>query len=157
MKHVDLYTDGACSGNPGKGGYGFILCYKETTKEFSQGYKFTTNNRMEMMAVIYGLKKLKEPCEVTVTTDSRYVLDGMTKWIFSWLKKGIFTNNPQKIKNADLWKELYNLSRVHKLSWQWIKGHNEHPQNERCDELARNAAASSDLLNDTQYELESKK
>lgn len=151
MKHVQIFSDGSCLGNPGKGGYGAILRYNEHEREISAGYALTTNNRMELMAVISGLEALKEPCEVTITTDSRYVMDGMTKWMDSWIKKGFFQNNSSKIKNQDLWTKIYNYSKVHKLNWVWVKGHNNHPENERCDELAKKAANGTNLLKDTGY------
>ncbi len=137
MKKVFLFSDGACSGNPGPGGYGVILRYKDTEKEFSGGEPETTNNRMELMGVITGLSALKEPCEVLVTTDSKYVVDSITKgWVHSWQKKGWVKSDKKPALNVDLWKQLLPLLEIHKVTFNWVKGHAGHPENERCDALA---------------------
>jgi ribonuclease HI len=137
MKKLTLYTDGACSGNPGPGGWGAILIYGDHQRELNGGETPTTNNRMEMMAVIEGLRALKNPCEVTIFTDSKYVLQGMTEWRFNWIKKGWKTADNKPVKNADLWQILVELDKTHTLTWQWVKGHNGDPMNERADTLAR--------------------
>ncbi|MGB0375671.1 MAG: ribonuclease HI [Flavobacteriaceae bacterium] len=148
---IVLYTDGSSLGNPGPGGYGIILEWvgKNYRKEFSQGYRYTTNNRMELMAVIVGLETLKQkPCNVLVVSDSRYVVDAVTKkWVLGWEKKN-FKNK----KNPDLWRRYLRIARKHQLEFQWVKGHNEHPQNERCDALAQGAAKSQVLEIDENYE-----
>ena len=133
MPNVFIYTDGACSGNPGPGGYGTILTFGKHEKEMSEGYQRTTNNRMELMAVVKGLEALKqEGLDVTVVTDSKYVCDAFLKnWIAGWKKK-----NFKNVKNLDLWKVLIALTSKHKVQWQWVKGHAGHPMNERCDQLA---------------------
>ena len=137
MKKVFLFSDGACSGNPGPGGYGVILRYKDTEKEFSGGEPETTNNRMELMGVITGLSALKEPCEVLVTTDSKYVVDSITKgWVYSWQKKGWVKSDKKPALNVDLWKQLLPLLEIHKVTFNWVKGHAGHPENERCDAMA---------------------
>lgn len=136
-KSITLYTDGACLGNPGNGGWGTILDYKGAQKEFSGGEKNTTNNRMELMAVIKGLEQLKEPCDVKIVSDSQYVLNSITKWIFGWIKKDF-----KDVKNPDLWKQYLIVSKGHNITTEWVKGHNGHPENERCDLLATNAAKS---------------
>lgn len=139
MKQVDLFTDGACSGNPGPGGWGAILRYGAHEKELSGGENPTTNNRMELMAVIEGLSSLKSACAVTVHTDSRYVMDGVTKYIFNWKRNGWKTADKKPVKNVDLWERLDAAISRHKVEWTWVKGHAGHPENERADELARNA------------------
>ena len=137
MKEVDVFSDGACSGNPGPGGWGSILRFKGIEKELSGGEPETTNNRMELLAVINALESLKEPCKVNITTDSKYVCDAFLKnWLTSWLNNGWKTANKKPVKNRELWERLYNLSQKHELSWFWIKGHAGHPENERCDKLA---------------------
>lgn len=136
MKHVDIFTDGACSGNPGPGGYGIIMKYKETVKELSGGDARTTNNRMEMTAVITALETLKEPCEVTLYSDSKYVIDSVTKgWVYNWEKKN-WKRGSEPVPNTELWKQLLSLLGKHKVEFVWVKGHAGHPENERCDELA---------------------
>ena len=140
MKKVAIYTDGACSGNPGKGGWGAVLVYRSAEKELSGGEKNTTNNRMELTAVIMALKELKEPCEVTVTTDSKYVCDAINRgWLESWRKNGWRKADKKPALNVDLWEELLTLLAVHKVEFVWVKGHNGHPYNERCDKLAVSA------------------
>lgn len=149
MKKVIVYTDGACSGNPGPGGYGVILQHGKHTKELSAGFQNTTNNRMEMMAVIAGLSALKEPCEVTVVTDSRYVVDAIEKgWVRRWEANGWMRNKEEKALNVDLWRRLLKLLEKHHVTFTWIRGHNHHPHNERCDRLAVVAAAQPDLPKD---------
>ncbi len=134
---IELYTDGACSGNPGPGGWGCILRYKGTEKELCGGEPATTNNRMEMMAVIQGLSALKRACIVAVYTDSQYVQKGITEWIWGWKKRNWKTADNKPVKNADLWQQLDALAKTHKISWHWVKGHAGHVENERADALAR--------------------
>jgi ribonuclease HI len=149
MKKVTIYTDGACSGNPGPGGYGVILEYAGKTKELSAGFANTTNNRMEMMAVIAGLSALRQSCEVTVVSDSRYVVDAIEKgWVQKWKANGWMRNKKDKASNVDLWSKMLKLLAKHRVSFTWVRGHNQHPQNERCDALAVKAAAQSDLPED---------
>ena len=137
MKTVTLYTDGACSGNPGPGGLGAILEYKGVEKEFSGGEASTTNNRMELTAVIEGLGKLKEPCIVELYSDSKYVIDGLEKgWAEGWKKKGWIKSDKKPALNPDLWEQLLQLSHVHTMHYHWVKGHAENPKNNRCDQLA---------------------
>jgi ribonuclease HI len=134
---VELFTDGACSGNPGPGGWGCILRYKGTEKELCGGEPATTNNRMEMMAVIQGILALKRPCTIAVYTDSQYVQKGITEWIWGWKKRDWKTADNKPVKNADLWQLLDAEVKKHKISWHWVKGHAGHVENERADELAR--------------------
>lgn len=137
MKKVEIFTDGACSGNPGPGGWGAILRYNGVEKELSGGASDTTNNRMELSAVIFALKALKMPCEVVVTTDSKYVYESITKgWVYSWQKNGWRKADKKPALNVDLWTELLDLLDKHQVTFNWVKGHNEHPENERCDRLA---------------------
>jgi len=142
LQHVEIATDGACKGNPGKGGWGVVLRMGSTEKELSGGEAHTTNNRMEMMAAIQGLKALTRPCRVTLSTDSRYVMDGLTKWIHGWMKNGWRTADKKPVKNADLWQELLAAAKPHQVKWVWVKGHAGHPDNERADKLASDAAIS---------------
>lgn len=143
MKKVKIYTDGACLGNPGIGGYGAILKYNGHKKEISGGYENTTNNRMEITAVIEALKLLKEPCDITIYSDSQYVCNAITKgWAKSWEAKGWMRNKKEPALNADLWKKLLELIENHKVELVWVKGHAGHPENERCDALAVEAAKS---------------
>lgn len=147
MKEVYLFTDGSCLGNPGPGGYGAILRYKEHEKELSKGYLNTTNNRMELLAVIAGLSSLKEKCKVYIYTDSQYVKNGIESWISGWIRNGWKTSAKKEVKNKDLWQKLNALCSEHEVLWQWVKGHNGHEENERCDVLARSAASQDkDLL-----------
>jgi ribonuclease HI len=139
VTHVDIFTDGACSGNPGPGGWGAILRTGEHEKELSGGERTTTNNRMELTAVIRGLEALKRSSAVTIHTDSRYVMDGLTQWLPKWKKNGWKTADKKPVKNEDLWRELDALCAKHELQWRWVKGHSGHPENERADELARRA------------------
>ena len=143
MTAIEIFTDGACSGNPGAGGWGVILRYGETEKELSGGDAQTTNNRMELTAVIEALKALKRECEITLYTDSRYVMDGVNEWLPNWKKNGWKTTNKKSaVKNLELWQELDSLLPKHKIKWVWVKGHNGHQENERVDKLARDAAKS---------------
>ena len=138
-KRVEIFTDGACSGNPGPGGYGAILRYGEHIKELSGGEEQTTNNRMELTAVITALEALKEPCLVILTTDSKYVVDGIEKgWAKSWRENGWKKKDKKPALNPDLWGKLLDLLEVHEVKFNWVKGHAGHPENERCDELAVN-------------------
>ncbi len=139
LPHVNIYTDGACSGNPGPGGWAALLRFGLREKELSGGVLSTTNNRMEMMAVIKALRQLKRPCKIRVVTDSKYVVMGMTKWIHGWIKRNWINSQKKPVLNRELWEDLLKLSRPHKIEWEWIKGHNGHPDNERCDQLARDA------------------
>ncbi len=137
MKKIEIYTDGACSGNPGKGGWGAVLVYKDKEKEISGGEAQTTNNRMELTAVIEALSALKEPCEVTLTTDSKYVCDAINKgWVFSWKNNNWKKADKKPALNVDLWEKLLSLLEEHKVEFVWVKGHNGHKYNERCDALA---------------------
>lgn len=137
MKTVNLYTDGACSGNPGPGGWGVILEYRGQTKEFSGGEENTTNNRMELTAVIRGLERLKEPCIVQLFTDSKYVIDGLEKgWAEGWKRRGWVKSDKKPALNPDLWDRLLTLTQQHRMHYHWIKGHSDNSENKRCDELA---------------------
>jgi ribonuclease HI len=140
VKHVEIFTDGACKGNPGPGGWGAILRIGGHEKELSGSEKPTTNNRMEMTAAIRALTALTQPCQVTLHTDSRYVIDGITKWIFGWQKNGWRNAAKKPVANAELWQELVVAARPHKIEWVWVKGHDGHPENERVDKLASDAA-----------------
>ena len=140
MKKIIIYTDGACSGNPGPGGWGSVLIYNDVKKEISGGSKETTNNIMEMTAVIEALKLLKEPCEVSLYSDSAYVVNTFEKgWIEDWMKKNWKTASNSPVKNKELWQELYELAKKHKVTFNKVKGHADNELNNRCDELARNA------------------
>ena len=134
---VEMFTDGACSGNPGPGGWGAILRMGDREKELSGGEPATTNNRMELMGVISGLEALKRPCKIRLHTDSKYVLDGATKWIHGWKKNGWRTADKKPVKNVELWQRLDAARAHHKIDWIWVKGHSGHAENERADELAR--------------------
>lgn len=139
MKLINIYTDGACSGNPGPGGWGAVLVYNNVEKQLSGSEKETTNNRMELTAVIEALKALKEPCEVKLTTDSKYVCDAINKeWVYSWKAKGWKKADKKPALNVDLWEKLLELLEIHKVEFIWVKGHNGHKYNEICDELAVN-------------------
>lgn len=143
MKNIEIYTDGACSGNPGPGGWGAVLKYNNFQKQISGAESNTTNNRMEITALIKALEMLKEPCKIKVYTDSRYVCDSMTKgWAISWEKRGWKKSDGKPALNSDLWKKLINLSQIHSLEFTWIKGHAGHPENELCDKLATSAIKS---------------
>ncbi len=152
-KQVEIFTDGSCLGNPGPGGYGVVLRYKNTEKTLAKGYKLTTNNRMEMLAAVVALKTLKEPCHVILTTDSQYVRQGITQWIHNWKKKGWKTAAKKPVKNADLWQALDQETTRHQIEWHWVKGHAGHRENEMCDELAR-AAAENPTEDDVGYQPE---
>ena len=136
MKAVYIYTDGACRGNPGPGGWGVVLRYGSNEKEMYGGEPETTNNRMELMAAIRGRETLTKPCQVVLTTDSRYVMDGITSWMANWKKRGWKTASKQPVKNVDLWQRLDAAAQPHTIDWQWVKGHSGHPENERADALA---------------------
>jgi ribonuclease HI len=136
---VEIFTDGACSGNPGAGGFGVILRCEDREKEISGCEPMTTNNRMELTAVIKALEALKNPCRVKLVTDSNYVVQGMTSWIFQWMRNNWKNSQKKQVLNRDLWEKLLSLSHLHDIRWEWIKGHNEHAENERCDKLARHA------------------
>lgn len=143
MKHVEIYTDGACRNNPGRGGWGAILVYGGKEKELSGGEAMTTNNRMELSAVIAALSALKEPCRVTLTTDSQYVVNAIEKgWLESWRKNGWKKSDKSRVLNVDLWESLLELLEKHSVELVWVKGHNGHPYNERCDKLATDFADS---------------
>lgn len=136
MKKIDIYTDGACRGNPGPGGWGALLIYKDADKAIYGGEIDTTNNRMEMTAIIEALKIVKMDCNITLYTDSKYVMDGITKWLPNWKKKGWITSNKKPVKNKDLWQILEESISKHSIEWQWVKGHAGIPGNEKADELA---------------------
>jgi ribonuclease HI len=151
-KHVTIYTDGACLGNPGPGGYGVILLYQGHRRELSGGYRKTTNNRMEIMAAIVGLEALKERCEVTLYSDSEYLVNAMSKgWIQRWQANGWKRNKREKVLNPDLWERLLRLCELHEVQFSWVKGHGGTPENVRCDQLAVQAAQQPDLPVDEGY------
>ena len=140
MEKVIIYTDGACSGNPGPGGWGTVLMYKEVKKEISGGAKETTNNIMELTAVVEGLKLLKYPCEVEIYSDSAYIVNAFNQgWVYNWKKKNWKTADGKEVKNKEIWIELYDLTKTHKVTFIKVKGHSDNEYNNRCDELARNA------------------
>lgn len=152
LKTIELFTDGACSGNPGKGGYGVVLKYKGHVKELSEGFLRTTNNRMEILAVIKGLEALNETCNVSVYSDSKYVIDAITKgWVYKWEANGWMRNKKDPAVNVDLWERLLVLLEEHNVEFHWVKGHAGHEENERCDRLAVAAAAGEDLAEDEGY------
>ena len=152
MKEVTIYTDGACSGNPGAGGYGVVLMYGAAKKELSEGYEKTTNNRMELLAVIRGLEALKEPCRVNLYSDSKYVVDAIEKgWVVKWKQNGWMRNKKERASNVDLWEQLLMMLAKHQVKFIWVKGHADNPWNERCDELARMAIQKGDLKEDENY------
>lgn len=140
MKQVEIFTDGACKGNPGPGGWGALLRMGNREKELSGGVADTTNNRMEMTAIVRALNALIEPCQVDLYSDSKYVLDGMTKWIDGWQRRGWKTASKKPVRNEDLWHELIDAAKHHAITWHWVKGHNGHVENERVDQLASIAA-----------------
>jgi ribonuclease HI len=153
MRQVTIFTDGACKGNPGPGGFGVILACGPHRHEISQGYRRTTNNRMEMLAAIVGLEALKEPCAVQLHSDSRYVIDALTKnWIKGWKAKGWKTSTNQPVKNQDLWLRLTEAAAKHQVEWKWVRGHAGHVENERCDELAVAAAIQREKFEDVGFE-----
>jgi len=139
LPKVDIFTDGACSGNPGPGGWGALLRYGANEKELSGAEILTTNNRMELMAAIAALEALKKPAEVALHTDSIYVRDGITRWLPGWKAKGWLTADKKPVKNVDLWQRLEEATHIHKIDWLWVKGHSGHPENDRVDQLAREA------------------
>ena len=143
LTKVEIATDGACKGNPGPGGWGAIIRSGSSERELAGGEKLTTNNRMELTAAIEGLNALERPCHVTLSTDSRYVMDGLTKWIKGWQKNGWKTAAKQPVKNADLWQALLDAAKPHRIEWVWGKGHAGHPDNERADKLASDAAVAA--------------
>ena len=151
-KEVAIFTDGSCLGNPGPGGYGAILSYKGKRRELSAGFTLTTNNRMELLAAIIALETLKEPCKVILTTDSQYVRQGILSWLKGWKAKNWKTANRKPVKNKDLWQRLDAACQRHQIEWKWVKGHSGHPENERCDQLARTAAESDAPATDEGYE-----
>ena len=136
---VEIFSDGACSGNPGPGGWGTVLRYNGHSKELSGYAAETTNNRMELSGALAGLRALKRPCRVRLTTDSQYLKKGMTEWLDGWLKKGWMNSQKKPVANRDLWEELLEQQKIHQIEWCWVKGHAGHAENERCDELARQA------------------
>ena len=140
MPHVEIATDGACKGNPGPGGWGALIRMGTNERELSGGERLTTNNRMELMAAISALSALTKPCRVTLSTDSRYVMDGLTKWMKGWQRNGWRTADKKPVKNADLWQLLIDAAKPHRIEWVWVKGHAGHPENERADRLASDAA-----------------
>ncbi len=155
MKEVTIYTDGSSKGNPGPGGYGAVLISQDRRKELSAGFRLTTNNRMELLGVIEGLKALKSPCQVDLYSDSKYVVDAFNKgWLRSWQKNGWKKKDKKPVLNPDLWKMVVALitEKEHKVRFIWVKGHANNPENERCDQLAVKAAEGSNLLVDTEYE-----
>ena len=139
-ERVSIWTDGACLGNPGPGGWGALLRWNATERELSGGEPNTTNNRMELLAAIEALEALKRPCEVVLTTDSQYVRKGITEWMANWKRNGWKTSARKPVKNADLWRRLDQAAGVHRVQWHWVKGHSGHPENERADQLASRAA-----------------
>lgn len=151
-KHVRIYSDGSCLGNPGPGGYGVVLVYGDNRKELSLGFRLTTNNRMELLAAIVGLEALKQPCKVTLTSDSQYMRQGITQWIRNWKRNGWRTASKAPVKNADLWRRLDEAAQRHEVEWKWVKGHAGHKENERCDTLARTAAETRPKQADEGYE-----
>ena len=139
ISYVEIFADGACSGNPGKGGYAAILKWADRTRVISGCAPQTTNNRMELTAVIEALRKIKRPCNIKIVTDSYYVVKGMEEWIHNWKENRWMNSNKKPVLNRDLWEELLRLSKPHKIKWQWVRGHHGHPENERCDKLAKKA------------------
>lgn len=153
MKEVTIHTDGACRGNPGPGGYGVVMVSGRHRLELSAGYRRTTNNRMELLAAIVALEKLSTPCRVTLWSDSRYLIDAMTKgWLRGWKARGWVTASRQPVKNPDLWRRLEAATSGHDLTWKWLRGHAGHPENERCDQLAVAASQGRDLPEDSGFE-----
>ncbi|MBF0224871.1 MAG: ribonuclease HI [Desulfobacterales bacterium] len=153
MKEVTIYTDGSSKGNPGPGGYGAILIYKDQRKELSEGFRFTTNNRMELLAVIEALNSLKYPCKINLYSDSKYVIDAFNKgWLRAWKSNGWMKKDKTPVLNSDLWKKLIKLTDIHDVKFIWVKGHADNIENERCDLLAVNASKSDKLSIDEVYE-----
>ena len=143
MKQVDVFTDGACKGNPGPGGWGALLRMGRHEKELSGSDAHTTNNRMELTAAIRALAALIEPCEVNLHTDSKYVMDGITRWVHGWKRNGWVTASKKPVQNAELWHDLIEVAAKHKIEWIWVKGHSGHPENDRVDKLASDAAVAA--------------
>ncbi|MCO7189651.1 ribonuclease HI [Pseudoalteromonas sp. XMcav2-N-2] len=154
QKSVEIYTDGSCLGNPGPGGYGVYLSYQGHEKTLNAGYRLTTNNRMEMLAAIVALETLKRPCQVILYTDSQYVKQGIESWLANWKKRNWKTAAKKPVKNVDLWQRLDTAVQRHTIEWRWVKGHAGNKYNELVDDLAREAAGGSDLLEDTGYQSE---
>jgi ribonuclease HI len=153
VSNILLYTDGACSGNPGPGGYGVVLLQARQRRELSGGYRLTTNNRMEMMAAIVGLTALESPSQVTLYSDSKYLIDAVVKgWAKKWRANHWKRNTKEKAKNPDLWGQLLDLNERHQITWTWVKGHSGHPENERCDRLAVQASRQANLPRDEVFE-----
>ncbi|MCL2918862.1 ribonuclease HI [Shewanella litorisediminis] len=152
LKQIRIYTDGSCLGNPGPGGYGVVMIYKQHRKELADGFALTTNNRMELLAPIVALESLKEPCNVILTSDSQYMRQGITEWIHGWKKKGWVTASKTPVKNVDLWQRLDAAAAKHNVDWRWVKGHAGHTENERCDTLAREAAEAKPTQIDEGYQ-----
>ena len=140
LRQIEIYTDGSCLGNPGPGGIGILLRYKQHEKEISQGYRLTTNNRMELLAVIIALESLSESCAVSLYSDSQYMKNGINQWIHNWKRNNWLTSNKKAVKNQDLWQRLDQAINRHTINWQWVKGHAGHLENERVDQLARQGA-----------------
>ncbi|TNH04731.1 ribonuclease HI [Testudinibacter sp. TR-2022] len=140
MKQIEIYTDGSCLGNPGPGGIGVLLRYKQHEKTISQGYRLTTNNRMELLAVIVALESLTESCKVRLSSDSQYMKNGINQWIHNWKRNNWLTSNKKAVKNQDLWQRLDQAIQRHQIQWQWVKGHAGHVENEQVDQLARQGA-----------------
>jgi len=159
LPNITIYTDGACANNPGAGGYGAVLMYRKNDgtlaqKEISRGFKITTNNRMELLAVIDALKSLKKPCNITLYSDSKYVVDAINqKWLEGWISKNWKLNSKNPVKNIDLWKRYIEVSKIHKIKFIWVKGHNENKYNEICDKLAVNARNMPELENDDGFSM----
>ena len=152
MKTIEIYTDGACSGNPGRGGYGSVLIFGDVRKEILAGYELTTNNRMEIMAAIAALEILKEPCCITLYSDSRYLVDAIEKgWVKKWAANNWMRTKTDRALNVDLWLRLLAALKAHNVTFKWVKGHASNPLNNRCDELARLAATGKNLLVDNEY------
>ena len=151
LKQVEIFTDGSCRGNPGKGAYGILLRFGKIEKKISQGFIETTNNRMELMAPIIALDSLKEKCHVKLTTDSKYVKNGITLWIKNWQKNNWQSASKKPIKNQDLWQKLYLVTKKHEVSWHWVKGHSGNRENEICDKLAFDATSDLKLKQDIGY------
>lgn len=153
QKQIDIFTDGSCLGNPGPGGIGILLRYKQHEKQISKGYLQTTNNRMELLAVIEALNSLNQPCLVRIASDSQYMKNGITQWIFNWKKNNWKASNGKAVKNQDLWQQLDQAIRRHQIEWQWVKGHAGHRENEICDQLAKQGAENPTLV-DEGYQME---
>lgn len=143
--HVEIFTDGACRGNPGPGGWGVLLRFKDSEKTLKGAVNETTNNRMELQAAISALESLPRPCKVELTTDSRYVMDGIQQWLPNWKKRGWKTANKKPVKNEDLWRQLDQLASAHEIDWRWVKGHSGHRENELADQLANDAIDEMNL------------